>query len=130
VEVFQDPLRISSLFGELVTLVKAQINDPISQEMLDELADLEEKLICKDLLQDEFSAAYRVSGKTLSYIMNDPGLARSESFAVEIYRTKEDADFCNYYLNSGGSKDLSIQNLTRFLEMGGKGLKNRIRIVE
>jgi sugar-specific transcriptional regulator TrmB len=129
-EVFQNPLKISSLFGELVKIVKSLLDHQMAQGMLDELVDFEEKLICVDLLQDEFSDTYTVAGKMLSYVMDDRSMAETESFEVEIYRTKEDVDFCNYYLNPGGSRDLSIQNVTRFIEMGGKGLKNRIRIVE
>jgi radical SAM superfamily enzyme YgiQ (UPF0313 family) len=129
-EVFQDPLIISTLFRELVNIVKSLIDDQTAQDTLDVLADLEHKLICTDLLQNEFSDTYKVSGKMLTYLMNDPSLVLTEFFEVEIYRTKEDVDFCNYYLNSGGVKDLSIQNVTRFIEMGGNGLKNRIRLVE
>jgi hypothetical protein len=114
----------------LVNIVKSLIDDQTAQDTLDVLADLEHKLICTDLLQNEFSDTYKVSGKMLTYLMNDPSLVLTEFFEVEIYRTKEDVDFCNYYLNSGGVKDLSIQNVTRFIEMGGNGLKNRIRLVE
>jgi radical SAM superfamily enzyme YgiQ (UPF0313 family) len=128
-EVFQNPVIISSLFEELLNIVKSMITDPTAKHTLDALAYLENNLICVDLLQDEFRSSYTVAGNVLSYVMDDASLAETESFAVEVYRTKEDVDFCNYYLNSGGTKDFSIQNLTRFIEMGGNGLKNRIRLV-
>jgi radical SAM superfamily enzyme YgiQ (UPF0313 family) len=128
-EVFQNPLVISSLFAELLLIIKSLIDVRMDQCTLDILASLESKLICVDLLQNEFSAKYTVAGTMLSYLMNDSVLKKSAVYEVEIYRTKEDVDFCNYYLNPCGNKDLSIQNLTRFIEMGGKGLKNRMRIL-
>jgi len=62
-------------------------------------------------------------------VLDNPDLAKMNSVAVEIYRDKDDVSFCNHYLNHDNEKDFSIQNLTRFFEMGGKNmLKNRIRL--
>ena len=112
------------------------INEAIrieNQETLSNLNDLfriVNKLICKDLLQKEFIDRSMVTGEALSYALNDPSLSKEEAVEVEIYRTKEDVAFCNYHLNPGGEKDYSIQNLTRFVEMGGmEMLSNRIRVV-
>jgi len=101
------------------------------QNTWDDLLKIVDQLICKDLLQKEFSNKDRYKGETLSYVLNDPSLPNREIIEVEIYRDKEYVVFCNYHLNPGGKKDFSLQNLTRFLEIGGmKMLRNRIRIVD
>lgn len=130
--VYQDANIISTLLTELVRI----INDSIKikrQKTLnnwDDILMIANKLICNDLLQKEFTNRSKVNGEALSYVLNDPNLAKEKTVEIEIYRTKEDVAFCNYHLNPGGKKDFSIQNLTRFLEMGGmEMLTNRIRIV-
>lgn len=130
--IYQSPAIISALLGELTKTIKLElkVEDKNSQGMLDNLVAVANNLICVDLLQDEFNKKGRIAGKVLSYVLDDPDLAKTTSAEVEIYRDKEDVAFCNYHLNPGGKKDFSIQNLTRFFEMGGKKmLKNRIRLV-
>lgn len=129
--VYQSPDIVSALLSELTRIIKLDIKaeDKASQNTLNRLVDVSNKLICIDLLQDEFSEHGSVSGEVLSYVLDDPDLAKSNSVPVEIYRDKEDVSFCNHHLNHGNKKDFSIQNLTRFFEMGGKKmLKNRIRL--
>ena len=131
--VYQNVNIISTLLSELLRI----INDAIkieSQEPIgnwDDLLIIVDKLICKDLLQKEFVSRIKITGETLSYALNDPNLLKEEFVEAEIYRTKEDVAFCNYHLNPDGKRDFSIQNLTRFIEIGGmKMLTNRIRVVD
>lgn len=129
--VYQDATMVSVLLDELVSI----INEAITIENVeifkvwDDLLKLVNKLVCKNILEKEFTERTMVTGDALSYVLNDPDLSKKEMVEVEIYRTKEDSTFCNFHLNPNGKKDFSIQNITRFLEMGGmKMLINRIRI--
>lgn len=130
--IFQDSNVTSTLLSELKRVITAEM---IAKQIktngtLDRLADIVSKLVCVDLLQPEFSVREKVSGETLSYILDEPGFRKIAVVDVEIYRDKEDAIFCHRYLNPDGKRDFSIPNITRFLEMGGKRmLMNRIRLV-
>ncbi len=130
--VYQDANITSTFLSELVRIINEalQIENHETLSNWDDLLRIVNKLTCKDLLQEEFIDRSKVTGETLSYVLNDPDLSKEEAVEVEIYRAKEDVAFCNYHLSPGGKKDLSIHNLTRFLEMGGmKMLTNRIRVV-
>jgi len=130
--VYQDANIISTLLRELISIINETIKNQ-NQETLKKWNDLTRiinKLICSDLLQKEFSNRSKVTGEALSYVLNDPNVVKEEAVEIEIYRAKEDVAFCDYHLNPGGKKDFSIQNVSRFLEMGGmKMLINRIRVV-
>lgn len=130
--VYQDANIIPTLLSELVSIMNEALKSENHETLnsWDDLIRIVNKLICNDLLQNEFINKSKVTGETLSYVLNDPNLSKEGVVEVEIYRTKEDVAFCDYHLNPGGKKDFSIQNLTRFLEMGGmKMLTNRIRVV-
>lgn len=130
--VYQDANIISTMLGELIKIINKTIKIK-KQETLnnwDDILMIVNKLICNDLLQKEFIDRSKVTGEVLSYVLNDPALSKEKTVEIEIYRTREDTAFCNYHLNPGGKKNFSIQNLTRFIEMGGiKMLTNRIRTI-
>lgn len=130
--VYQNPNIVSALMNELIRIIRLDIkaDDNSFHNTLEKLVDVSNKLICVDLLQEEFSEKNIVSGEVLSYVLDHhhADLAM-DSVAVEIYRDQQDVSFCHHHLNNGKKKDFSIQNLTRFIEMGGeKMLKNKIRL--
>lgn len=128
-QVFQDSKMASTLIFELVNIIKSAVQDDSAQSVLTELVDIETRLVCTDLLQTEFSHIFSAKGIVLSYILNDTSLSETALANVEVYREREDVALCHYHLNQGGKKDFSIQNMTRFLEMNGNALKNRIRLI-
>lgn len=129
--VYQDANMISVLLDELVDIINNAMEkeNPEIFTVWGDLLKVVHKLLCRDILQPEFLDRTMITGDALAYVLNDPGLSKKDMVAVEIYRTKEDSAFCNFHLNPNGEKDFSIQNLTRFIEIGGmKMLTNRIRI--
>jgi radical SAM superfamily enzyme YgiQ (UPF0313 family) len=130
--MYQDPNIISALLSEIEPIINKaiKIENQGTNSVWDDLRRMTNRLICTDLLQNDFIERYKFSGEALSYALNDPNLSKEETIEVEIYRAKEDVDFCYYYLKPGGKKDLSLQNLTRFLEIGGMDrLSNKLRVL-
>jgi putative methyltransferase len=130
--VYQDPDIMSALLKEFLRISKIEIKSESRefQSNWEELVEIVSKLICNDFLQKDFSHKDRYTGKALSFVFNDSRLTKRETIEVEIYRDKQDFAFCNYHLNPGGKKNVTLQNLARFLEMGGMNkLINRIRLV-
>jgi len=131
-KIYQDASMISSLLNELVNVINdtITIKDQKTMNHWDDLRWIVHALICKNILQEEFNISKTVTGKALLYVLNDPNLSKKDKVKVEIYRGEKEVAFCNYHLNQGGKKDLTIQNFTRFLEMGGMGmLTNKIRVI-
>ncbi len=131
VKMYQDPNIISVLLSE----IEQKINKMVKTEsqganvVWDDLHRITQKLICTDLLQESFIKRYKFSGEAVSYVLNDLGLINEKFVTVEIYRAQEDVEFCRYYLKPNGKKDFSAQNLTRFLEIGGRDrLLNKLRV--
>jgi hypothetical protein len=128
-QVFQDEKIVSTLISDLVDIIKFAVQDDSDQNVLAELVYIENRLICADLLQNEFRYIFTAKGKVLSYILDDASLSEKDDAEVEIYREREVVAFCHFHLNSGGKKDFSIQNMTRFLELQGNALKNGIKLI-
>ncbi len=97
---------------------------------MESLLDFSEKLICKDLLQKGYRLRSIYPGEILSIALNDTDLSKEDVLEIEFYRPEEYVEFCNYHLSPNGKRDFSLQNLTRFLEIGGiKMLTNRVQII-
>jgi len=131
--IYRNPEILLALQTELIQLIKlnVQIDDGESSELLDSLVGATHKLLCSDLLQEEFSIRERIPGNVLSYVLDNSELSNKGAVEVEIYRDKDTVMFCNFFLNQENKRDFSIQNLTRFFEMGGKKmLKNQMRLVD
>jgi radical SAM superfamily enzyme YgiQ (UPF0313 family) len=129
--VYRDANILSALSSEIVRTINRaiKIEDQETLGTWDDLHRIVNKLICRDPLQEGFIDRDEVRGEALSYVLNDPSLSKEGTVEVEIYRAKEDVEFCDYYLNPGGKEDISIQNYTRFLGHAVRRLTNRIRIV-
>jgi len=125
--IYQDVSILTAIQDELVRILK---EDYRIKGMVDEILDLSEKLICKDLLQGDISKKMKYSGEVVTLIINNPELSKKQSVEVEIYRPKEYVSLCQFHLMSDGNKDFSLQNFTRFLELGGMAtLRNKLRVV-
>jgi putative methyltransferase len=122
---------IESLKNEMVNIIISEIkkNYNVNYNTLEAILCLTDKLICKDLLQEEFSVIGEYPREVVSVVLNKDDLVNN-NVKVEIYRPKDYVDFCNFYLNQNNKKDLSIQNITRFLEIGGiEMLMNKVRLI-
>ncbi len=128
-QVFQDPRIVSALFSELAGIIESAIGEENSRNLLSELASIEGRMISSNLLQEAFTEEISASGEALALLLDDPSLAGQAVVKALIYRDPEEVALCNYHLNSGGKRDFSIQNLTRFVEMNGSALRNRIRLI-
>lgn len=130
--LYQDAGILSTLLSETENIIKKIIinDDKETEKSLKGILQITNKLRCKDLLEKDFVSKERVMREALSYVLNTSELPKTEFINVEIYRNRDDTIFSNYHLNPGGKKDFSLQNVTRFLEMGGgRMLTNRIRVV-
>ncbi len=122
---------ITSLKNEMANIVVSEIkkNYDDDHDTLLSILGLTDKLICKDLLQEEFSVIEEYPREVVSVVLDKEDLAES-NVKIEIYRPKEYVEFCHFYLNHDNRKDLSLQNMTRFLETGGtEMLTNKVRLV-
>jgi hypothetical protein len=89
-------------------------------------------MICMDPLQKEFKKYSSFPSKVVNLVLTNPIPEEEESVELEISRPKERADHCHSSLMRSGKKDLSLQNLTRFFEMGTGGftaLKNQVKVI-
>ena len=128
--VYHNSEIILVLLNEIARLTNIEI-DIESYEFQDAWIDLlkiVDRLLCRDLLQQEFFLRETYNGKALSCVLCDNNLATKKTIEVEIFRTKEDVAFCHKHLCQNGISDLSLKNITRFLEIGGmEKLTNRIK---
>jgi len=132
-EIYQRPEIIQALQYELIQIVKKRlpVNNSYTQRIMEEIVQLSEQLVCKDLLQGNTSFIQHYSNETVSILVDIPRIPEKEMIAVEIYRPEEFVSFCQFHLNHGGEKDLSLHNLVRFLEIGGiEVLRNKLRVIE
>ena len=119
--VHKDRKLFEALVEETASLLTKELKsrnkyDPV---IMDDMIKLTDRLICKDLLSEEFSTVEKHRGKNLRILLNDESLARKKFVDVEVYRSEEVSSFCKAELMPGGEKDLSMHNLTRFLEVKG-----------
>ena len=131
--VYQKPEIVQLLQDALIEILKQQLPGDEAHEraILEEVAQLSERLVCKDLLQKSTNFVHRYSREAAAIVVDIPQDFKDPTVPLEIYRPEEFVAFCRSQLDKNGKKDLSLSNLTRFLEVGGiEFLRNRIRIVE
>lgn len=131
--VYQRAEIIQSLRSELMQIVRKRLSvkDSYTQRIMEEIVQLSEQLVCEDLLQKNTSLVQDYHNETVSIAVDIPRIPEKERIAVEIYRPEEFVSFCQFHLNRDGERDLSIHNLTRFLEIGGmEVLRNKLRVIE
>ena len=124
---------IKNIRDELVKIIEPIVDkdDESDQLAWDELRDIVDRMICGDLLQEQFSETLDCSGDTIACILDQPWLTGQESLKVVHFRPEEDVSFCRYNLLRDGETDFSFKNLTRFFEIGGlKMLTNRLKLTE
>ena len=130
--VLKDFNILTVLSEELLKILKNEnvMTEEFTDDSLDMLCDLVNKLIVKDFRQKSFSYRLECKGEIASYILNDKSLSITDSVNIEIYWPKKDVEYCNCYLTLNDRNNYSLLYLARFLEMGGiKILTNRIRVV-
>lgn len=107
---------------EIINIIQKEIK---KDNIIKELVQLSNKLVCKNLFIDKFIFTKKITGETASIIMNNSDLIKKKTVNIKIFRPKKYIDFCKYNLT-----DMSIQNLSKFLEMGGmETLTNQIEVV-
>ena len=131
--IYQKPEVIFALQQELVRIVRMGLpkgNEQINK-IMEEIVQLSDQLLCKDLLQESTSKIRHYSSETVSTVISMPEKTEIEQVEVEIYRPEEFVSFCRFYLGNNGEKDLSLSDLAKFLEARGiEMLRNKLRIVE
>ncbi len=130
--VYQNPEILKALQKEMEIIVaeKLKLKNIFSQVAMNSVVELSNLLICKNLLEDEKRITMKYPGEIASIVTNDLKLAGKDVVELEIYRPKEFVSFCQFHLNPGGKENLSLRNITKFLEVGGLNmLKNRIRVL-
>jgi putative methyltransferase len=131
--VYQNIEIYSALENELVTILMDEVTklNKANPMIIEGLLDFTSKLLCKDLLQEEFCIRKKYPGEVASIALDRSGLSDEESVEVEIYRDAQAAAFCDYHLKRGDIKDYSLKNLARFFEIGGAAmLVNKARIIQ
>jgi putative methyltransferase len=130
--VYQHSETIRTLQDETIRILKNELSaeescDPV---LIRDVADLQDHLMCRDLLQAEMHEQCSYSGPVVAIVMNEPTLMARESVDVEIYRPHDDVALCRFHLKPNGRRNLSLPNLARFLEEGGMGLlRYRARVL-
>ncbi|MGA1980102.1 MAG: radical SAM protein [Sedimentisphaerales bacterium] len=130
--VYQKPKIIKSLQDTITEIIvsKLKTKELYDESIMELLIDFSDKLIRKDFLQKEFYLRNRYPGKFCSIVFNDTKLLRKETVEVEFSFPKECVTFCKFHLKPNGKKDISLPNLTRFLEIGGMDmLTNRVQVI-
>lgn len=131
--VYQKPNIVKTLEKETGKILIREVEEKgvYNRAFLNDILELSDLLVCKNLLEKETRMILKYPGQVVSIALNMPELACRDSVSIEIYRPKEYVSFCHFHLNPEGKEDLSLQNLTRFLEIGGMTmLRNKVRAIE
>jgi|TARA_B100001964_G_C14234056_1_gene601543 putative methyltransferase len=131
-KVFPEKDLLEGFENELKNIIQDELQAKGLQPVIPiEIEKLSEQLICRDLLQQEFSKQTVINGKILSSALNIPEIAEQDKVLIEIYRPQKFVAWCQSYLKDGDKEDLSQQNLAALLEGAGvEVLMNKIRFIE
>ncbi len=130
---YQNKNLLDILQTELVRIVQHQLvlSGAYNADSFNQVIMFLNSVLCKDLLEGEVNNRMTFSGEVLSVILKDEKLVKKGEVEIEVYRPKEYVSFCNFYLNPGGKKDLSVKNLICFFELKGlKMLKNKVKVYQ
>ncbi len=131
-QVYQDSQTCDLIKNEVINILTSEIKarQKYNKVSIDALVSFTDKLICKDLLQEEFHIIDTYPREIIPFYLSKNDSPGNAYLKVEIYRPKDYVKFCNYHLNPNNQKDLSIRNITRFLDTGGWDmLTNKIRVI-
>lgn len=121
--LYKERELFESLKKETIDLLTNELkkSNKYDSVIFNDMVKLTERLICKNLLSEEFRTSEKHFGKTLNILnlTDDENLMKKEFVDVEVYRPKEVVSFCKAELIIDGKKDLSMHNLTRFFERKG-----------
>jgi hypothetical protein len=130
--VYREPEIVQSLQDAIIEIVSAELKAKglYDEAIMAMLIDFSSKLIRKDFLQREFHLRRKYPSEFCSIVFNDTKLLEKETVETEFSFPEECVTFCKFHLKPNGKKDLSLLNLTRFLEIGGMDmLTNRVQVV-
>jgi radical SAM superfamily enzyme YgiQ (UPF0313 family) len=130
--VYQEPEIVQNLQDAITEVIGAELKAKglYDEAIMELVVDFSSKLVCKDFLQKEFCLRSKYPGKLCSVVFNDAELLKKETVEAEFSFPKEFVTFCEFHLKPNGKKDISLSNLTRFLEIGGMDmLTNRVQVV-
>jgi putative methyltransferase len=130
--MYQDPEILKALQKEMEAIVteKLKLKNNFNQAVMNNIAELSDLLICKNLLEDEKRIIVKYPGEVVSIVTGDPKFIGRDSVELEIYRPQEFVSFCRLHLSPGGKENLSLENIAKFLEIGGtEMLKNNMRVL-
>ena len=127
--VFRDQKVIGVLMAEMARIVGEHLERAGLDEgrVLDDLAMVTDLALCKDLLEGESRTEVSCCGPAAAVALDDASLAGRDRVRLVVRRTPEAVALCEHNLRPGGNEDLSLLNLTRFMEIGGmRTLMNQV----
>ncbi|MEK7080487.1 MAG: radical SAM protein, partial [Patescibacteria group bacterium] len=130
--IYQNPEILKTLQKEMEAIVteKLKLKNIFNQEVMDDVVELSDLLICRNFLEDEKRITVKYSGEVVSIVTGRQKFAGRDSIELEIYHPKEFVSFCKFHLSPNGQENLSLRNIAKFLEVGGLNmLRNRIRVL-
>jgi hypothetical protein len=130
--VYENARILNQMVDELSKLLMNRLDSggiPFRPDTWQDLADYTRSSVCTNLLEGNTSKRKKFGGEALSIALGHPELVVYDTVEVEFYRTSKDAEFCKYQLTKDGRTDFSLQNFTRFVEMGGRDmLRYRVKL--
>jgi len=127
---YQDTMITGALREEILEILRSELEGE-AKKSLNKLADLSDKIICKELLEGEFITRASYPSSIVSTVISNLSLENAGNVELEISRPKKHVDFSHYHLIRNGKKDLSLANISLFFENGGMDtLKNELRIIK
>ncbi|MFZ0035309.1 MAG: hypothetical protein WAK60_10040, partial [Sedimentisphaerales bacterium] len=130
--VYQRPELVQNLQDAIIEVISTELKAKglYDESIMESLRDFSDKLVCRDFLQKKFRLRCRYPARLCSIIFNNTKLLKEETVEVEFSFPKECVTYCEFHLKPNGKKDLSLPNLTRFLEIGGMNmLTNRVQVI-
>ena len=96
---------------------------------MDSLTEVIDNIVCKDLVAPPYRKEFVYSGELVSILMNNPELRNRTKCQINIYRSKEISDLSKSHFYKNGKKELSLNSIVKYLELGGiNALTNKIEI--
>ncbi|MEK9177727.1 MAG: hypothetical protein AAB777_01240, partial [Patescibacteria group bacterium] len=108
--IYQNPEILKTLQKEMEAIVteKLKLKNIFNQEVMDDVVELSDLLICRNFLEDEKRITVKYSGEVVSIVTGRQKFAGRDSIELEIYRPKEFVSFCKFHLSPNGQENLSL----------------------
>ncbi len=126
---FQNPEVLNALKKEMEAIVveKLKENNVFDLTIIKGVAELSDLFVCKNFLEGERQITVKYPGQVVSVAIDDAKFADKDTVELEIYRPQEFVELCRAHLCPDGKENLSLENIAKFLEIGGAStLKNKV----